>query len=51
MLRSKISDSRNKSLMNLFNLIDIGERADSGVPDIFSVWERVLNLKSKINLI
>ena len=33
------SDPRNKSLMKMFNLIDIGERAGSGVPNIFNVWE------------
>lgn len=33
------SDPRNKALMKMFNLIDIGERAGSGVPDIFNVWE------------
>ena len=27
--------------MKLFNLINIGERAGSGVPDIFSVWKEV----------
>lgn len=33
------SDPRNKSLMKMFNLINIGERAGSGVPNIFNVWE------------
>lgn len=33
------SDPRNKTLMKMFNLIDIGERAGSGVPEMFSVWE------------
>jgi len=32
------SDPRNKALMKMFNLIDIGERAGSGVPGIFNVW-------------
>ena len=32
------SDPRNKSLMKIFNLINIGERAGSGVPNIFNVW-------------
>ncbi len=27
------------SLMKMFNLIDIGEHAGSGVPNIFNVWE------------
>ena len=38
MLRGGISDPRNKALMKMFNLINIGERAGSGVPDIFSIW-------------
>ena len=32
------SDPRNKSLMKMFNLINIGERAGSGVPNILNVW-------------
>ncbi|MCR5836922.1 MAG: putative DNA binding domain-containing protein [Lachnospiraceae bacterium] len=32
------SDPRNKSLMKMFNLINIGERAGSGVPNIFNTW-------------
>lgn len=34
-----ISDPRNGILMKIFNLIDIGERAGSGIPNIFSVWK------------
>lgn len=34
------SDPRNKGLMKMFNLINIGERAGSGVPDIFKIWEQ-----------
>lgn len=33
-----ISDPRNKTLLKMFNLINIGERAGSGVPNIFNVW-------------
>ena len=33
------SDPRNKSLMKMFNLINIGERSGSGVPLIFNTWE------------
>ena len=33
------SDPRNKALMKMFNMIDIGERAGSGVPELFSVWK------------
>lgn len=40
MKRSGESDPRNKTLMKIFNLIDIGERAGSRVPEWFSVWEK-----------
>lgn len=40
MLKGGISDPRNKALMKMFNLIGIGERAGSGVLDIYSVWEQ-----------
>lgn len=33
------SDPRNKVLMKMFNLINIGERSGSGVPSIFNAWE------------
>lgn len=39
MLKCGISDPRNKALMKMFNMIGIGERAGSGVPDIYAVWE------------
>ena len=39
MRRGGKSDPRNKSLMKMFNMIDIGEHAGSGVPNIFNVWE------------
>ena len=32
------TDSRNKTLMKMFNLINIGERSGSGVPNIFNTW-------------
>ncbi len=39
MLKGGISEPRNKAIMKMFNLIRVGERAGSGVPDIFSTWE------------
>ena len=39
MLRGGISDPRNKTLMKMINMIGIGERAGSGIPDIYQVWE------------
>lgn len=38
MRRGGKSDPRNKALMKMFNLINIGERAGSGVPNIFNIW-------------
>lgn len=39
MLKGGISDPRNKALMKMLNMVGIGERAGSGVPDIYPVWE------------
>ena len=30
----------NSALIKMFNLINIGERAGSGIPNIYSVWEK-----------
>ncbi len=35
-----ISDPRNTTLIKMFNLINIGERAGSGIPNIYHVWEK-----------
>ena len=35
-----VSDPRNSALIKMFNLIDIGERAGSGIPNIFNVWNK-----------
>ena len=34
-----VSDPRNGTMLKMFNLIDIGERAGSGIPNIFRVWQ------------
>lgn len=34
-----VSDPRNGLIMKMFGLIDIGERAGTGVPDVFAVWK------------
>ncbi len=39
MLKGGVSDPRNRGLMKMFNLIDIGERAGSGVPKIVNIWK------------
>lgn len=33
-----VSDPRNGTMLKMFNLIDIGERVGSGIPNIFRVW-------------
>ncbi len=38
MLKGGISEPGNKVIMKMVNLIRVGERAGSGVPDIFQVW-------------
>lgn len=35
-----VSDPRNSALIKMFNLVNIGERAGSGIPNIFSVWKK-----------
>ena len=35
-----LSDPRNGVMMKMFNLIDIGERAGSGIPSIFYIWKQ-----------
>ena len=40
MLKGGVSDPRNRGLMKMFNLINIGERAGSGVPMIYDVWKK-----------
>ena len=33
-----LSDPRNGTMLKMFNMIDIGERAGSGIPNILRVW-------------
>ena len=35
-----LSDPRNGVMMKMFNLIDVGERAGSGIPSILYVWKK-----------
>ncbi len=35
-----VSDPRNSALIKMFNLIDVGERVGSGIPNIFNVWNK-----------
>jgi ATP-dependent DNA helicase RecG len=40
MLRGGKSRPRNKIILNMLNYIGVGERAGSGVPNIYSIWEQ-----------
>ena len=44
-----ISDPRNATLIKMFNLINIGERSGSGIPMIYSVWEKQGWIAPQIN--
>lgn len=35
-----ISDPRNVTIMKMFGLVDIGERAGSGIPDFINTWQK-----------
>ena len=34
-----VSDPRNAALIKMFNLINIGERVGSGIPNIYRIWQ------------
>ena len=36
-----VSDPRNALLIKMFNLISIGERAGSGIPNIYHIWKKL----------
>ena len=40
MLHGGITSPRNKAILNMFNYIGVGERAGSGVPNIYDIWEK-----------
>lgn len=40
MLRGGKSRPRNKVILNMLNYIGVGERAGSGVPNIYAIWEQ-----------
>ena len=39
MMLGGVSDPKIADFMKMFNLIDIGERAGSGIPKIFNIWK------------
>lgn len=43
-LERGLSDPRNATLMKMFSLIGVGERAGSGVPSVIAVWSDVTGM-------
>lgn len=43
-LQGGVSDPRNETIMKMFSLVDIGERAGSGIPDFNNVWMNYVKL-------
>ncbi len=39
MMHGGKSSPRNKVIMNMFNFIGVGERAGSGVPNVYRIWQ------------
>ena len=39
-LAGGVSDPRNETVMKMFSLIDVGERAGSGIPDFMGTWQK-----------
>lgn len=39
-----MSDPRNATILKMFSMIDIGERAGSGIPGVFSVWNKAFGV-------
>jgi predicted HTH transcriptional regulator len=41
-LTGGVSDPRNETIMKMFTLVEIGERAGSGIPDFANTWEKYM---------
>lgn len=39
-LQGGVSDPRNETIMKMFSLIGIGERAGSGIPELMAIWTK-----------
>ena len=40
-----VSDPRNSAIFSMFSLVDMGERAGTGIPSIYYAWEEAFKLK------
>lgn len=43
-LAGGVSDPRNETVMKMFSLVDIGERAGTGIPDFVNTWTKYMGL-------
>ena len=50
-LAGGMSDPRNETIMKMFSLVDVGERAGSGIPDFISVWTKYMNEKPEYDVL
>lgn len=44
-LSGGVSDPRNAAIFSMFSLVDLGERAGTGIPSIYYAWEEAFDLK------
>lgn len=40
-LQGGVSDPRNENIMKMFSLVDVGERAGSGIPGMMATWKKM----------
>lgn len=43
--RTSEKDPRNSTIFSTFSLVDLGERAGTGIPSIYYAWENAFDLK------
>lgn len=49
-LSGGISDPRNVTVMKMFGLVDIGERAGSGIPDFINTWQKYVEFNPEYEI-
>ena len=49
-LQGGVSDPRNETIMKMFSLVDVGERAGSGIPDLMATWVKYVKAIPKFNI-
>lgn len=49
-LQGGVSDPRNETIMKMFSLVDVGERAGSGIPDLMATWAKYVKSIPEYNI-